>query len=324
MSAASPAPPAPSAPAVPRSAAVLGAGTIGLSAGVWLAAHGVATTIVTRRAEAAAAVPAAAATRLYRLVALGALTEEQAITGRARLRAVVGPPADERFELVFEAVAEQLEVKQAVLAEAEGSVAGGGVLVTTTSSLPVAQLAAPLRRPERFAAWHWFHPADLMALVEVVPASRSDPDAVQTLVAWSTALGKRPIVLARDTPGFVANRLQYALLREAYALVESGVCSIEDVDAAVTAGLGPRWAAIGPFASMDLAGLAVHAAVAESLFGELSDRAELPETLGRLRASGAGGARDGRGLLGVYPAGRREALEQRRDRTLVLLGRGDG
>ena len=310
-------------PAAPDSAAVLGAGTIGLLTAAWLAAHGTAVTVVTRRAQAAAAVPAVAAARLEHLVALGALTGDQADTGRANLRAAVGLPAGERFALIFEAVAEQLTAKHEVLAEAEGALVDDGLLVTTTSSLPVQELAGALRRPQRFAAWHWFHPADLMALVEIIPAQETDPEAVRQLVTWSSALGKRPVVLGRDTPGFVANRLQYALLREAYALVEAGVCSVEDVDTAVTAGLGPRWAAIGPFASMDLAGLAVHAAVAESLLPRLSDARGVPETLVRLRADGAGGAREGRGLLGDYPDGRRAELELRRDRTLVALKRGD-
>jgi 3-hydroxybutyryl-CoA dehydrogenase len=117
----------------------------------------------------------------------------------------------------------------------------------------------------------------------------------------------------------VANRLQYALLREAYALVEAGVCDAATVDLAVTSGLGARWAAIGPFATMDLAGLAVHAAVAEGLLPELSNTRAVPETLIELREAGAGGARTGRGLLGDYGPERLAALEQRRDETLVAL-----
>lgn len=308
-------------PAPPDSAAVLGAGTIGLAVGVWLAAHGTETTIVARRAEAAAAVPAAAAARIERLVALRALSEHQGEAARARLRAVFSLPAGERFALVFEAVAEDLDAKHAALTAAERTVDDAGVLVTTTSSLPIEDLAARLKCPQRFAAWHWFHPADLMRLVEIVPAGRTDPSAIATLTGWSLALGKEPIVLSRDIPGFVANRLQYALLREAYGLVEAGVCSMADIDAAVTAGLGARWAAIGPFATMDLAGLGVHAAVADRLFPSLSVAFERPPALARLRAAGADGARGGQGLLGSYPAGRQEDLEERRDRTLVDLSR---
>jgi 3-hydroxybutyryl-CoA dehydrogenase len=298
---------------------VLGGGTIGLSAAVLFAAHGIPTALVTRRAEAAAAVPAAAERRLARLEQLGALSAGQVAVALEHLDAFVGLPEGATFSLIFEAVTERLDDKRAALAAAEQSLSGDGILVTTTSSLPVEQLAAALDAPERFAAWHWFNPADLVACVEIVPGERTAPGVVETLERWSAALGKQAVVLRRDTPGFVANRLQYALLREAYALVEAGVCDAASVDLAVTSGLGARWASIGPFATMDLAGLAVHAAVAEGLLPELSNTRDVPETLTRLRAAGAGGARSGRGLLGDYGPERLGQLEERRDRTLITL-----
>jgi 3-hydroxybutyryl-CoA dehydrogenase len=304
---------------LPANAAVLGAGTIGLSAGILLAAHGVPVTLVTRRAQAADAAPAAIDRRLTELTELGAYTAGQAEAARARVTARVGLPDDESFALIFEAVGEQLDHKRSVLAAAEPSLASDGVLATTTSSLPLAKLASALTAPERFAGWHFFHPADLMALVEIVPGERTDPAVLARLRTWSEHLGRRPIVLRRDVPGFVANRLQYALLREAYALVESDVCGFTDVDVAVTAGLGARWAALGPFETMDLAGLEVHAAVAAALFPLLSGTAEPPAELVRLRANGAGGARAGRGLLGDYPPELVHELETRRDETLLAL-----
>jgi len=308
-------------PDTPASAAVLGAGTIGSSAAVWLAAHGIPVTIVTRRPQALAEVPVAAEHRLARLVALGALAEDRADAARRNLRVRLGLPTDEAFSLIYEAVGEDLAAKRAALAGAEASLATDGILVTSTSSLPLDELAAPLDAPERFAAWHWFNPADLMELVEIIPGGRTDDVVIATLRRWSASVGKRAIVLRRQVPGFVANRLQYALLREAYALVEAGVCMPEDIDVAVTAGLGARWAAIGPFASMDLAGLAVHAAVAGALFPALSNETAVPDTLARLRRAGAGGARAGQGLLGAYGPDRVDALEDLRDRTLVGLKR---
>jgi 3-hydroxybutyryl-CoA dehydrogenase len=304
---------------LPANAAVLGAGTIGLSAGILLAAHGVPVTLVTRRAQAAAEAPAAIDRRLTALTSLGAFTSVQADAARAGLRPRVGLPDDDSFALIFEAVGEQLDHKRAVLGGAEPSLTDDGVLATTTSSLPLAELASSLTAPERFAGWHFFHPADLMALVEIVPAEHTDPSVLTRLRTWSERLGRRPIVLRRDLPGFVANRLQYALLREAYALVESGVCGLADVDLAVTAGLGARWAALGPFETMDLAGLEVHAAVAAALFPLLSATTELPAELVAMRANGAGGARAGRGLLGDYPPELVGELETRRDATLIAL-----
>lgn len=305
---------------LPGSAAVLGAGTIGLATGLLLAADGVPVTIVTRRASAAEQLPDAIERRLARLLALGALSSEQAHSARTGIRASVGLPGGESFALIYEAVAEDLDIKRSVLAAAERSVNADGVLASGTSSLRVAELASALAAPERFAAWHWFHPADLMPLVEIVPSDTTASDVTEALERWSAALRKRPIVLRRDTPGFVANRLHYALLREAYALVEAGICGLEDVDLAVTAALGPRWAAIGPFQTMDLAGLDVHARVADALFPTLCNARRVPRTLERLRAEGAGGARDGHGLLGEYSPQRLAQLEARRDRSLMIHG----
>ena len=171
--------------------------------------------MITRRAESAERLPEAVARRLARLQALGALTAAQAQSARAGIRASVGLPDGEPFALIYEAVGEELGPKRAVLAAAERSLAADGVLVTATSSLPVADLAAALGAPERFAAWHWFNPADLIPLVEIVPGPATADDVVETLRRWSAALGKQAIVLRVDAPGFVANRLQYALLREA-------------------------------------------------------------------------------------------------------------
>jgi len=124
--------------------------------------------------------------------------------------------------------------------------------------------------------------------------------------------------------GFVANRLQYALIREAYALVEDGICDIADVDRAVVCGLGARWASIGPFASMDAAGLDVHEVVAAALFPELSNSTGLPALLKQARAEGATGVKGGRGLCGDYPPGSAGRLAARRDAILALLAGAAG
>ena len=227
--------------------------------------------------------------------------------------------AEEALEgaaLVVETIAEEAEPKRAALALAESVAAPDAILTTNTSSLPLRLLAEGLERPERFAGLHWFAPPELVELVEVVGGERTAPETVETLCAWAVALGKAPVVVRADVPGFVANRLQYALLREAYALVDTGVCSMADVDRAVTLGLGARWAAIGPFEAMDLAGLDVHAAVAGNLFPELASGRESPPPLTEALASGALGVKNGRGLRGKYEVDTVNELLARRDRVL--------
>jgi 3-hydroxybutyryl-CoA dehydrogenase len=206
--------------------------------------------------------------------------------------------------LVVETIAEDVDAKKEMLARAEELAAPDALITTNTSSLRLEPLAGALQRPERFAGLHFLNPPELVEAVEIVGAEASSPETLETLAAWMAEVGKAPIVVRRDTSGFVVNRLQYALLREAYALVDAGVCSFADVDRAVTHGLGARWAAIGPFETMDLAGLDVHAAVAANLWPELSNTTEPSPSLARAREHGR---------LGDTPL---EVLQERRDRVL--------
>jgi len=291
-------------------ALVIGGGTMGAGIAACLVAADVDTVVLVRREEVVAAVRAGVTRRAARLAG-GPMTG-------SRLTVVTGDPGGP-FALAVESVAEDVAAKRAVLARAEAFVADDGILATNTSSLRLADLAGGLGRPGQFAGWHWFNPAELIPLTEVVGGPGTAPDTLRRLTELAAALGKQPVTVRRDVPGFVANRLQYALLREAYALVEAGVCDVADVDQVVVSGLGARWAAIGPFAASDAAGLDVHEAVAEQLFPHLSTAAGVPELLRRARASGATGVKGGRGLRGAYPPEAAGRLAEHRDAILTLL-----
>jgi 3-hydroxybutyryl-CoA dehydrogenase len=227
----------------------------------------------------------------------------------------------EGAELVVESIAEDLAAKTELLAIAERVAAPDAILATNTSSLSIASLADGLGQPERFAGLHWFNPPELVPLVEVVAGERTDPAVVETLRVWMEALGKAPIVLRRDTPGFVGNRLQYGLVREAWALIEEGVCDYEDVDRALTHGLGARWAAVGPFRIADLAGLDVYLAVIRNLYPELSTAQEPARALVQAVEEGALGVKSGRGLLGGYDATASARIAEARNAMLRAVER---
>ena len=209
-------------------------------------------------------------------------------------------------DLVVESVTEQVEPKREVLTRAEELAAPDALVTTNTSSLPLGAFEGALSRPERFAGLHFLNPPELVEVVEIVGGEDTAPKTLETLAGWMEELGKAPVVVRRDIPGFVVNRLQYALLREAYSLVDSGVCSFADVDRAVTQGLGARWAAIGPFETMDLAGLDVHAAVAANLWPELANTAEPSATIAKTLERGGS-------LRGETDP---DVLKARRDRVL--------
>jgi 3-hydroxybutyryl-CoA dehydrogenase len=281
--------------------AIVGAGTMGAGMAAVFASHGTPVRLTARRQETLER----AEERIARIAGEAA---GRVSTTRALDEAVDGAG------LVVETIAEELEAKREVLAVAE-RIAPEAVLTSNTSSLPLERIAEALARPERFAGLHWLNPPELVELVEVVGAGRTDPEVLSVLATWMEALGKAPIVLPRQVPGFVVNRLQYALLREAFALVEEGVCSYEGVDRALTRGLGVRWAAVGPYETMDLGGLDVFAAVARNLLPELSNATDPPAFLDEAVAAGALGVKSGRGLLGDYGPEAIEAIAARRERV---------
>jgi 3-hydroxybutyryl-CoA dehydrogenase len=213
-------------------------------------------------------------------------------------------------------VPEDLTLKHAVLGAAEQAADPAAVLATNTSSLPLDALAGALARPQRFLGLHWFNPAHLIPLVEVVPAADTDAAVVADAVETLTAAGWRPRVLQRAVPGYLANRLQYALIREALALLEAGVADAEAIDAALTDCLGPRWAVIGPLRSTDLAGVDTAVAVARQLFPSLSAAREVPEALLALQRAGRLGARTGEGFHRYDDP---EAAARERDRGLEAV-----
>lgn len=150
---------------------------------------------------------------------------------------------------------EREDVKHRLVAELDEAAAPGVVIASSSSGLlPTVIARGAPRHPERVLVGHPFHPPQVIPLVEVVPGERTGEDAVAAALAFYTALGKRPVRLHAEVPGHLANRLQAALWQEAYSLVERGVATVADVDAAISHGPGLRWAVLGPFANQHLSG----------------------------------------------------------------------
>ena len=307
--------------------AIIGAGTMGAGMAVAFAQFGWAVTLVSRRESTIEAALVQMSEKIAFLEASDVIPESSRQTIMGRIRTGTDPhDVVPSSRLVVESIVEDLSVKRAVLSDIENIVGPDCVLSSNTSSLPLGELSGALRRPERFAGFHWFNPAELVPLVEVIPVSATADAVVTELVKWSRSLCKEPVVVRHDVPGFVANRLQYALLREAYWLLEQNVCTAEDVDHVLRYGLGARWASMGPFESVDFAGLDVHLTVADRLFPLLSCADTAPSALRTAVASGALGVKSGRGLCGTYKpeaVARRRAAQARTLAALERLARGD-
>jgi len=201
------------------------------------------------------------------------------LAGREVRAAAIEEPVLAAADLVLETVVEDLAVKQELLARVEPWLAADAVIATNTSSLLVGDIAERLARPERALAMHFMFPAHLSPLVEVMPGRRTDPAVVEQALALCRAMGKTPVALAHDIAGMVWNRLQFALLREALALLEAGVADAQTIDACIELGLARRWVATGPLATAELGGLDTFRRVATRLYPELSAATEPPAIL---------------------------------------------
>jgi 3-hydroxybutyryl-CoA dehydrogenase len=200
---------------------------------------------------------------------------------RARVEAVLGTPtrrltvaggtstAASGAELVLESLPEDVELKVRELRAAERA-APDALLATNTSSLSVTRIAEGMLEPERLIGLHFLNPPSRFRVVEVVPGIGQDPALLERARSFLRSLGKHPIELTRDIPGFLINRLQMALLRECVHLVDERVASPEDIDLLVEEGLGRRWAALGPFATASLGGAALFERIAIEVYPSLA------------------------------------------------------
>jgi len=222
-------------------------------------------------------------------------------------------------EVVFEAVAEDLEVKRGVFARLDRAAPPTALLLSNTSSLAISDIAAACERPERVALAHWILPPHLIPAVEVAPGPRTSAATIEAVRDLLERLGKWPVVLEREMPGYLINRLQFALLREAMDLVGQGVASAEEIDRAVRGSIARRMPVMGLFGQADLAGLDVYRQIFRYLAADLSTIDGPPAALDEAVESGRTGAAAGQGFYTWTENQRNEALRRRNDELIRLL-----
>ena len=231
---------------------------------------------------------------LERGVEKGRLTAEERDAALGRLTTTTDVADLAGCDLVIEAVVEELEVKRALFRELEAVVGEDAVLATNTSALSVTAVAEATERPGRVVGMHFFNPAPVLPLVEVVRTERSSEAAVETAYALAERLGKEPI-RCNDTPGFVVNRILIPLLNDCVRVLDEAGVSPEDLDKAMTRGV--NWP-IGPCALIDLIGVDVHVHASEALHAALGEaRMAPPERLVRMRDEGRLGRKSGAGFF---------------------------
>jgi 3-hydroxybutyryl-CoA dehydrogenase len=217
--------------------------------------------------------------------------ERDAALGRLRLTTDLADLAG--CDVVIEAIVEELGPKRELFAALDGIVRPDAVLATNTSALSVTEIAAAASRPARVVGMHFFNPAPLMPLVEIVRAELSDDDAVETAYALGQRLGRNPI-RCHDTPGFVVNRVLIPLLNDCIRVLDESRVAPEDLDTAMTNGAG--WP-MGPCTLVDLIGIDVHVHASEALYEKLREpRMAPPPRLAAMKNAGLLGRKSGRGF----------------------------
>jgi 3-hydroxybutyryl-CoA dehydrogenase len=295
---------------------VVGGGLMGVGIATRFALAGHPTLVVEADPARAAGIPSLAAEILSQLMEAGLIDAERRDATLARLR--VGGSLGElaRAALAIEAIPEVIAAKQALYAQLETVMAPDAIIASNTSGFPPDALSERMAHPARFLVAHYWNPPHLIPLVEVVPGRATAPEVVERSVRLLAGTGAEPVVLKAAIPGFIGNRLQFAVLREALHIVRSGAATPETVDAVMKACLGRRYSIMGPFESADLGGLHTLAGIGANLMPELAKDEEVLELMRAHVEKGELGASTGQGFY-TWDDARIEDLKARRLRQLA-------
>ena len=199
-------------------------------------------------------------------------------------------------DYVVEAVLEDMPLKQKIFAEIEQHARPDTILASNTSVMPITEIMQGLRRRERALGTHWWNPPFLVPLVEVIGTQWTSPQAIDFTMKLHADAGKKPAHVKKDVPGFIGNRLQHALWREAVSLVENGICDAETVDAVIKASFGRRLAVLGPLENADLVGTDLSLAIHQTVLPAIDSRPSPSPYLEKLVRDGKLGFKSGEGF----------------------------
>ncbi len=248
---------------------------------------------------------------------LGELKENSCSLIVQRIRCVKSiSEAVESADLVIECLPEKLEFKQKIFKELDEICKPEVILATNTSGLSPTAIAKDLKYPERVVVAHFWNPPQLIPLVEVVPGEKTSQDTLDRTMEWVKALGKQPVRMKKECLGFIGNRLQLALLREALYIVEQGYADVEEVDKSIVYGHGRRLPVTGPFCSADMGGLDIFHNISTYLFSDLCNATEPSMLMQKIVEEGNLGLKSGKGFYN-WTTEMKEMMLKLRNETLV-------
>lgn len=296
-------------------AAVVGLGTMGPGLAATLARGGMEVRAFDVSAEQRAKAPGL---MQQAMGVLGALAVPDKSGGKM-------PPVAETLaeccrgaDLVVETVPEKLDIKAAVFKEIDGLVGKKCVIASNTSGIPITKLQANVSNPGRVVGMHWSNPAHVIPMIEVIAGKDTAPATVEWMCETIKGMSLLPVVVQKDVPGFVENRILYALLRECVDLVEQGVIDAEGLDTCVSWGIGYKLSVIGPMALLDMAGLDIYQAVGSYLNKDLCNRGDVAKYVTERTSAGKLGMKTGGGIFSYTPEQVNE-LRMKRAKKLVAV-----
>lgn len=299
---------------------VIGAGTMGHGIAQAYAQEGYPVTITDIAKSALTGVKDRIKSNLDTLVREGLIPEKESGNIIGRITVVDSlENAVRDADLVTEAIFEDLPTKTDIFREMERFCSPECLLASNTSSFPMTQISSQMEKPERAIVTHWVNPPYLVPLVEVVPGEKTSEETYKTSHDILVKIKKVPVKVQKEILGFLINRIQEAMNREVYHLLEIGAASAEDIDRAVVTSLGFRLAFLGPLLVRDLAGLDVTCKVDEVLYEELNSSTQVNKMLKGMVDRGEYGAKTGKGFFSYTPESLAEIIKERDRRFIHLL-----
>jgi len=276
--------------------AIIGTGMIGASMAVLFTGNGYRTTMLAiNDSEAAAGIERYEA-YYADLVAKGLVTEKQAAICRKYLEVTQGYEGISSADFILECVVEKLEVKYSVYEQIEAHCKQFKALASSTSAISADDLCNGLKAKGKLAVAHPYNPPHLVPCIEIVRSTDTSDEALKVIEEFFRSVGREPVVMKKSAPGFIANRLQHALYREAVYMVEQGIASPEAIDKALKTSFAPRYTSIGIFEHFDYAGLDMIISIEDYLFPTLCNADKTQELVRGLYESGNLGFKTGKGV----------------------------
>jgi 3-hydroxybutyryl-CoA dehydrogenase/5-formyl-3-hydroxy-2-methylpyridine 4-carboxylate dehydrogenase len=300
-----------------RVVTVVGSGTMGPGIAAGFARNGFETRVFDVKEEQLDKAKGAVDFVCQTLIRGGFMTEAEAETTKGNLTYTLDLAAAlNGADYVVETVPEKKEIKQSVFRQIEDHVRDDTIIASNTSGIPITQLAEVCRIPSRVAGMHYSNPPHLIPVIEVIRGEQTSPETLAAVTEVSKRIGMIPAQVDRDVPGFVENRILYAIMRESLNLLDEGVASAEAIDTIAKWGIGYKLAVIGPLELLDVAGLDIYTSVASYLNADLSNEAGVSSTVAEKVAAGKLGLKTGGGLFEYTPE-QIQALGARRGKLLL-------